>query len=77
MVRKNAKNGRFLLAQHLREPIRRPPRGTPMPRRKRHARATAAQHRDHHRQALHAVLYLSAVLLLVNAWLISQQVIRF
>jgi len=47
-----------------------------MPHRKRHVRV-AAQQRDHHRQALLAVLYLSALALLINAWLVSQQVIRF
>lgn len=48
-----------------------------MPHRKRHVRVAAAQQRDHHRQALLAVLYLSALALLINAWLVSQQVIRF
>lgn len=48
-------------------------RGQPMPHRKRHARAIA----DQHRQTLLAVLYLASVLLLINAWLVSQQLISF
>ena len=37
----------------------------------------AVQHRDHRRQMLLAVLYLCGVLLLINAWLVSQQLLRF
>jgi len=48
-------------------------RGATMPYRKRHTRAAT----DHHRQALPAVLYLGGVLLLINAWLVSQQLLRF
>lgn len=44
-----------------------------MPYRKRHTRVTTA----HHRQALPAVLYLGGILLLLNAWLVSQQLLRF
>lgn len=33
--------------------------------------------RDHHRHMLLAVLYLAGVLLLINAWLVSQQVVTF
>ena len=40
-----------------------------MPYRKRHPRAAAS----HHRQILPAVLYLAGVLLILNAWLVSQQ----
>ena len=48
-----------------------------MPHRKRHARVAADQHRDHHRQMLVAVLYLCSVVLVINAWLVSQNVITF
>jgi hypothetical protein len=48
-----------------------------MPHRKRHTKAVADHHRDQHRQMLLAVLYLCAVLLLINAWLVSQQLISF
>jgi len=37
----------------------------------------AVQHRDQRRQMLLAVLYLCGVLLLINAWLVSQQLLRF
>jgi hypothetical protein len=48
-----------------------------MPHRKRHVRAAAGHPRDHHRQMLLAVLYLCGVLLLINAWLVSQQLVSF
>lgn len=48
-----------------------------MPHRKRHLRVAAAAQRSHHRQTLLTVLYLSAALLLVNAWLVSQQLLPF
>lgn len=48
-----------------------------MPHRKRHAKFATEHHRDQHRQMLLAVLYLCGVLLLVNAWLVSQQLLRF
>ncbi|MCB1722251.1 MAG: hypothetical protein H6953_14430 [Chromatiaceae bacterium] len=47
-----------------------------MPLRKHQAKV-ATQHRDHHRQMLLAVLYLCGVVLLVNAWLVSQQLVSF
>ncbi|MCB1787904.1 MAG: hypothetical protein H6953_02315 [Chromatiaceae bacterium] len=47
-----------------------------MPNRKRHTRV-AQLHKDHHRQTLLAVLYLCGVVLLINAWLVSQQLISF
>lgn len=40
---------------------------------KRHTRSAVA----HHRHALHAVLYLGGALLLLNAWLVSQQLLEF
>lgn len=43
-----------------------------MPYRKHQVKAVARQ-RDHHRQMLLAVLYLCGVVLLINAWLVSQQ----
>ena len=49
---------------------------TRMPNRKRHTRV-AQLHKDHHRQMLLAVLYLCGVVLLINAWLVSQQLISF
>jgi hypothetical protein len=48
-----------------------------MPLRKRRVQIAAAQQRDLHRPALLAVLGLSALLLLINAWLGSHQLIRF
>ena len=49
-----------------------------MPHRKRHAKTvTAAHQRDHHRQMLAAVLYLCGVLLVINAWLVSQNIVSF
>jgi hypothetical protein len=48
-----------------------------MPHRKRRFKAAADHDRDEHRQMLLAVLYLGAVLLLINAWLVSQQLISF
>ena len=47
-----------------------------MRHRKRHLKVAARQ-RDHHRQMLLAVLYLCGVLLLINAWLVSQQLLSF
>lgn len=44
-----------------------------MPHRKRHARAATI----HHRHMLLAVLYLCGVILLINAWLVSQQMVSF
>ena len=43
-----------------------------MPYRKHQVKA-ATQQRDHHRQMLLAVLYFCGVVLLINAWLVSQQ----
>lgn len=48
-----------------------------MPHRKRHERVATDHHRDHHRQTLLAVLYLCGVVLLINAWLVSQQLVSF
>ncbi len=48
-----------------------------MPHRKRRASSVAVHHRDQHSQMLLAVLYLCGVLLLINAWLVSQQLISF
>jgi hypothetical protein len=48
-----------------------------MPHRNRHSKTATAPQRDHHRQMLAAVLYLCSVVLLINAWLVSQNVIRF
>ena len=48
-----------------------------MPHRKRHPKVATHQHRDHHRQMLLAVLYLCGVVLLINAWLVSQQLVSF
>jgi hypothetical protein len=48
-----------------------------MPNRKRHVRLAAAPQRDQHRQMLAAVLYLCTVVLLINAWLVSQNLISF
>lgn len=45
--------------------------------RKRRAKVVTHHHRDHHRQMLLAVLYLCGVLLLINAWLVSQQLVSF
>jgi hypothetical protein len=44
-----------------------------MPHRKRRAKAAGG----HHRLSLPAVLYLSGVVLILNAWLVSQQVLGF
>ena len=44
-----------------------------MPHRKHQTRLAA----DHHRHMLLAVLYLGGVILLINAWLISQQLLSF
>lgn len=48
-----------------------------MPHRKRQAKVVTDHPRDHHRQMLLAVLYLCGVLLLINAWLVSQQLVSF
>jgi len=48
-----------------------------MPHRNRRARAVAVHHRDRNSQMLLAILYLCGVLLLINAWLVSQQLISF
>lgn len=47
-----------------------------MPHRKRHARSAAATQREHH-HLLVAVLYLCGVVLAINAWLVSQQLLSF
>jgi hypothetical protein len=44
-----------------------------MPYRKRRARVAAG----HHRLSLPAVLYLAGAVLILNAWLVSQQVLSF
>lgn len=44
-----------------------------MPYRKRRARVAAG----HHRLTLRAVLYLSGAVLILNAWLVSQQPLSF
>jgi hypothetical protein len=49
----------------------------PMPHRNRQVKTASAPQRDHHRQMLLAVLYLCGVVLLINAWLVSQQVVTF
>jgi|GEM_PF-4673525 len=51
--------------------------GTAMPHRKHPLKTMPAHPRDHHRQMLLAVLYLCAVVLIINAWLVSQQLIAF
>jgi len=43
----------------------------------KHQDRLSRDHRDQHRQTLLAVLYLAGVLLLINAWLVSQQLISF
>jgi hypothetical protein len=48
-----------------------------MPHRNRQVKTATAPQRDHHRQMLLAVLYLCSVVLLINAWLVSQQVVTF
>jgi hypothetical protein len=48
-----------------------------MPNRKREIKVAAQPQRDYHRQMLLAVLYLAGVLLAINAWLVSQQLISF
>lgn len=48
-----------------------------MPHRKRLIKTAAPHHRDQHRQMLAAVLYLCGVLLVINAWLVSQQIVSF
>lgn len=49
-----------------------------MPYRKRRPKvATEHSHRDPHRQMLLAALYLGGVILLINAWLVSQQLLSF
>lgn len=48
-----------------------------MPHRNRQTKISSDHHRDHHRQMLLAVLYLCGVVLIINAWLVSQQVISF
>ena len=47
-----------------------------MPHRKRRVKAAAAHNREHH-QLLLAVLYLSGVVLAINAWLVTQQLVSF
>jgi hypothetical protein len=51
--------------------------GDPMQNRKRPLRVAVHQPREHHRQMLFAVLYLCGVVLLINAWLVSQQLVHF
>jgi hypothetical protein len=48
-----------------------------MRRRNHRVKTATAPQRDHHRQTLLAVLYLCSVVLLINAWLVSQQVVSF
>lgn len=48
-----------------------------MPHRNRRVKTATATQRDHHRQLLLAVLYLCSVVLFINAWLVSQQVVSF
>ena len=48
-----------------------------MPHRNQQIKTATAPQRDHHRQMLLAVLYLCSVVLLINAWLVSQQVVSF
>lgn len=48
-----------------------------MPHRKRQTKVVTAHHRDHHRQMLGAVLYLCGVVLVINAWLVSQNIVSF
>ena len=45
--------------------------------RKRLTKIADPHHRDQHRQMLAAVLYLCGVLLIINAWLVSQQIVSF
>jgi len=49
------------------------PGETTMPYRKRRPRAAAG----HHRLTLPAVLYVAGAVLILNAWLVSQQVLSF
>lgn len=65
------------MAWRLRSLISPEPGVTPMPNRKREIKVAAQPQRDYHRQMLLAVLYLAGVLLAINAWLVSQQLISF
>lgn len=47
-----------------------------MPFRKSHSKVATDHRRDHH-QLLIAVLYLCGVVLVINAWLVSQQMLSF
>jgi hypothetical protein len=47
-----------------------------MPHRKRHVKVAADHNREHH-QMLIAVLYLCGVVLALNAWVVSQQLVSF
>jgi hypothetical protein len=76
-VPKTAKIGGFPVARHLRIVRDRHRGGSLMSHRKRHAKVATHHHRDHHRQMLFAVLYLCGVVLLINAWLVSQQLVSF
>ncbi|MGD8956058.1 MAG: hypothetical protein PVJ03_01900 [Chromatiaceae bacterium] len=44
-----------------------------MPHRRRHPRVATI----HHRHTLPVVLYLCGLVLLINAWLVSQQMVNF
>jgi hypothetical protein len=48
-----------------------------MAHRKHHVKTIPAHARDHHRRMLLAVLYLCAVVLIINAWLVSQHLTPF
>jgi hypothetical protein len=76
-VPKNTKIGSIHMAQRLLSLQGSEFGREPMPRRKRRAKSVAVHHRDQHSQMLLAILYLCGVLLLINAWLVSQQLISF
>ena len=75
-AQKTTELSQFPMARHLLNGDDCQPEGVPMRHRKRRGKV-AVQHRDHRRQMLLAVLYLCGVLLLINAWLVSQQLLRF
>jgi len=76
-VPKNTKIGGIRVAQRLRTLCGNQSGREPMPHRNRRARAVAVHRRDRHSQMLLAIRYLCGVLLLINAWLVSQQLISF
>jgi hypothetical protein len=73
MAPKNPKSTRIPMAQQLPRTIDCYRGKTTMPNRKRRARLASG----HHRQTLPAVLYLSGAVLILNAWLVTQQIFSF